>query len=383
MTNSLRPSPLINIDPADLKSYSIVRAINSMLTPSSQRRSTIEHAISDAIAQQIGRTPQGMFVPTSLRIDHQAADRIALAMGRSSPIATSGSGGALVGQEFLIGSLIDALRAASRVIGLGATVIGGMKGNVAIPRMNTTSTLEWIAPEGSDIPESEGTFSQVNMVPKTAASYAMITRGLLAAASMDVEFALRRDFARTFAAGIDLAAIAGTGANGQPTGLLNSAGIQSVAIGANGGPLTYDAMVALETSLANANADQHDPAYLTNSKQVAAMRNLVDGNGRPLWNYYPDPDQQPAKAPGHFNGYRTARSNNAPGNLTKGTGTNLSAVIFANWSDLIIADWGVLEIAVNPNGPGFASGGVEIRAMQSVDVAVARPLSFVAITDAA
>ncbi|MDE8343967.1 MAG: phage major capsid protein, partial [Acidocella sp.] len=77
-----------------------------------------------------------------------------------------------------------------------------------------------------------------------------------------------------------------------------------------------------------------------------------------------------------------ARSNQVPSNLTKGTGTNLSAVIFGNWSDLIIGEWGVLEILPNPYGAGFNSGSIDIRALQSVDVNVRHVASFAAVTDA-
>jgi hypothetical protein len=70
-----------------------------------------------------------------------------------------------------------------------------------------------------------------------------------------------------------------------------------------------------------------------------------------------------------------------PGDLTKGTGTNLSALIFGNFNDLIIGEWGSVEILVNPYGAGFTSGDVAIRIMQTIDIAFRQVVSFAAITD--
>ncbi len=71
-----------------------------------------------------------------------------------------------------------------------------------------------------------------------------------------------------------------------------------------------------------------------------------------------------------------------PGNLTKGTGTNLSAIIFGLWSDLIIADWGYLELIPNPYGVGYSSGTLEVVALLYADIGVRHPESFAAIVDA-
>jgi hypothetical protein len=80
-------------------------------------------------------------------------------------------------------------------------------------------------------------------------------------------------------------------------------------------------------------------------------------------------------------GYQLACTNQVPGDLTKGTGTNLSALIFGNFNDLIIGEWGSVEILVNPYGAGYNTGDVDIRVMQTIDVAFRRVVSFAAITD--
>ena len=72
---------------------------------------------------------------------------------------------------------------------------------------------------------------------------------------------------------------------------------------------------------------------------------------------------------------------NVPSNLTKGTGTNLSAVINGNFADLLIGMLGQLEILVDPY-TDFAEGTVGVPALQSIDIAVRHAESFAAMQEA-
>jgi HK97 family phage major capsid protein len=70
-----------------------------------------------------------------------------------------------------------------------------------------------------------------------------------------------------------------------------------------------------------------------------------------------------------------------PSNLTKGSGTNLSAILFGNFSDLMIGMWGGLDLQVDPY-TGGAAGTVRVRVLQDVDVAVRYVESFSKMVDA-
>ena len=80
-------------------------------------------------------------------------------------------------------------------------------------------------------------------------------------------------------------------------------------------------------------------------------------------------------------GWRFEVSNNVPSNLTKGSGTNLSAVIYGNFADLLIGLYGTLEILVDPY-TDFAKGTTGVRALQTIDIAVRHAESFAAMQDA-
>ena len=63
------------------------------------------------------------------------------------------------------------------------------------------------------------------------------------------------------------------------------------------------------------------------------------------------------------------------------SGTGLSALIYGNFSDLLIGMFGQLEILVDPY-TDFAKGTVGVRALQSIDIAVRHAESFAAMQDA-
>jgi hypothetical protein len=50
-------------------------------------------------------------------------------------------------------------------------------------------------------------------------------------------------------------------------------------------------------------------------------------------------------------------------------------LLFGNFGDLIIGQWGVLDVLVDPYTLG-TSGGIRIRLMQDVDIAVRHAESF-------
>ncbi|MFM6052928.1 MAG: phage major capsid protein, partial [Sphaerospermopsis kisseleviana] len=153
---------------------------------------------------------------------------------------------------------------------------------------------------------------------------------------------------------------------GQPTGILNQANVPTVALGTNGAAPTWASIVQMETELAQDNADVGSLGYLTNAKVrgklKTTVKNPVGTDSDWIWENGTDP------VIGMLNGYMAGVSNQVPSNLTKGTGTNLSAIIFGNFADILIGEWGVLEILPNPYGSGYDSGSIEIRALQTVDV---------------
>lgn len=355
------PTADIGMTQKEARQFSFLRAINAIANPGdrkAQEAAAFEREASDAVAAKMGRSAQGFFVPSDVQ-------------KRDLTVATAASAGNLVATELHSQSFIDLLRNKMMVTAMGAKLLTGLQGNIAIPRQTGGATAYWVA-EGNAPTESAQTVDQVAMSPKTVGAYTDISRKLLLQSSIDVEQFVRTDLATVLALAIDLAAIAGTGLNNQPKGVLASSGIGAVVGGANGLEPTWAQIVALETAVAVANADVGSMGYLTNAKVRGKLKTTskVAGQTGFIW-----------EDGGTVNGYRAGVTNQVPSNLTKGTGTNLSAIIFGNWADLVIGQWGVLDLMVDPYSQS-TSGTVRVVALQDVDVALRNAVSFAAMQDA-
>lgn len=296
---------------------------------------------------------------------------------RDLTVGSATAGGNLVATELLGSSFIELLRNAMVIDKLGVTWLRDLNGNIAIPSQTGAGTGYWVA-ENVAATESAQTVGQVTMSPKTVGAFTDYSRRLLLQSSIDVEAFVRADLAMVIGLAMQLAAIQGGGSN-EPTGIIATSGIGSVAGGTNGAAPTYAHMVDLETALGNANADAGNLAYLTNSKVRGKLRKteeFASTNGRPVWTSMPG-----MPGVGEVLGYSAYVSNSVPSDLTKGTASGVcSATIFGNWSDLLIGMWGGLDVMLDPYA-GATAGTKRVIALQDCDVAVRHVASFAAMLD--
>lgn len=344
----------------EMRSFSLVRAIASQV-PNLGVDAGRERELSAEVARRSGRTFQGMAVPMSVFLQ-PVEQRV---MTTTAPGVGAGSN--LIAADYRPGDYIDLLRNALVVRQLGARVLSGLVGNIAIPRLKQDATAAWVG-ENQAIPTSDMAFGQLGMAPKHVGARTEFSRQLLQQSSPDIEALIRSDFATVLAAEVDRAAINGSGTAPEPCGILNTPGIGSVSLGTNGGALTFDAVADLQGAVDDTNVS--GGAFLTNTKVRRQAAKMKDANGVPLG------------ISTVFQGSQPAISNNVPFNLTKGTGNGLSALIYGNWSDLLLGYWSEFDLLVNPFAEeAYAKGNVQVRGMVTMDVAVRYPQSFAAITD--
>jgi len=361
--------------------YSMVRAINACINKD-WKGAGFERECSVEIAKRSGRgESQGFYLPLNIPFYTDARGASQDMQQRAQyAVNAAATGGVLVQTNLLAGSFIEILRNRAMVLKLGATLLSGLTGNVDIPRRSGATGTYWVG-EGANITESEATFEKVGFTPRTLGAYSIMTRNMLIQGTPDIEMLTRNDFMAVIALGIDLAAISGTGAAGQPLGIVNTSGTGSVVGGANGANITLDNLIDLETQVTAANVPEDTLAYLFNAKTIGSLKKLKATTGQYLWTN--NPIGVRTGTPGEINGYMAARSNQMRSTLTKGaSGAVCSELIFGAWAELFIAEWGVMEVLPNPYGAGYKSGGVEIRAMQTVDVAPRHQASFAVMSDA-
>lgn len=299
-------------------------------------------------------------------------------MQRDLLVGTPTAGGNLVQTDLMSQDFIALLRNRMMVARMGARIMSGLEGNVAIPRQSGGGTFYWVA-ENSAITESQQTVDQVSLTPKTGGAFTDFSRKLMLQSSIDVEMMVRDDLVSIIALGVDLAALHGTGASNQPTGLASTAGINSVALGTNGLAPTWASIVQMETEVAVDNADIGNLGYLTNAKVRGKLKTTEKASttGMFIWQ-----DGPVGEGFGSMNGYRAGVSNQVRSDLVKGSsGAVCSGIFFGNWADLIIGQWSGIDLLVDPYTGGTA-GTVRVIGMQDLDIAVRQPSSFAYIADA-
>lgn len=359
----------LGLSEKEQRQYSLVRAINAVAFGMSEGAG-FELECSNEIAKRIGRPTNGFFMPVrDLKAKLNLSQRDTYAVGANP------TGGFTVQTDLLEQEFIDLLRNRAMVMQLGASMMSGLVGNVDIPGQATAATSYWIG-EGNDLTQSEGTFKQIPLRMKTVGALSRYTRTMMMQSSIDIEAFIRNDFASIIALAIDTAAISGTGLSNQPRGILNTSGVGSVALGGAGGQPTWGSIVGLIREIAIDNANLGGTAWLTNPQVMSKLMTTPIQSGGTEGNFL-------LKEPGNsLCGYPFYVTNQIPANLTKGGGTNLSALILGNWPQLLIGEWGVFEVLANPYSSNvFPSGSVEVRCMQSVDINIRNPESFAVITD--
>lgn len=326
--------------------YSLSRALLAVGTDASP--SGYEAEIDQAMRREFKiepRTNGGIFIPTGV------------ALTRDLTAGTPSAGGYLVGTDNIGESFIDLLRNKLVAVAMGAQLMTGLRGNVTIPKQSASATAYWLANESTTITESQPTLGQVALSPKNVGAYTEFSRQLLLQSNPSVDRMIANDLARVVGLAIDAASINGSGASGQPTGIINTAGIGAVV----GTSIDYAKVLEFQTDVAAANALIDGPTcgYVTTPTVAGLLkqRYAVASTYSPLW--------EGNLVEGKVAGMRAMASGQMPA----------GSMLFGDWSQLILGEWGMLEIASNPFA-NFQSGLIGIRAMQTVDIAVRMPGAF-------
>lgn len=347
--------------------FSVVRLVRALANPSdraAREAAAFEFEASEAALRAQGRGLRGNAQAT-IPLD------VLYSAQRDLIVATSTMGGYTVGTDMMGGSFIDVLRNTTYVVAAGATVLSGLNGAIAIPSKTSGATSYWVA-EGTAPTEGAIVFGQVTMTPKTVGAWVDFSRKLMLQSSIDVEAMVRNDLYASLGLEIDRSALNGAGTGSEPSGILASTSVGTSTIGAQGGTPTWASIVELETLVAAGNADRGRTAYFFNSKTRGKLKTVVKSTSA-VAGFIWEPDNT-------VNGYQTYVTNQLPSNLTKGTTTGQSAAIFGNWQDLMIGQWGGLDLLVDPY-TASNTGTVRVVALQDVDIAIRRAASFAVAKD--
>jgi HK97 family phage major capsid protein len=352
-TTAPAPKPAPSAAPAvhtrDERPYSILRAIRASAARS-WTGAEVERRASDELAELLGREPQethGLLVPYRALLPVGAETRD---IGKVAPTTY---GAALVATDLMPQEFIELLRNQTLVVQAGARLLPNLVGDVDIPRQSAGAVAGWVATEGGDVGEDEVETEAVSLSPKTVGIRTDMTRRMVKQSSIGLEDLVREDIRGAIGIAVDAGAISGTGASGQPTGVINTSGVGTVT---TSGTPTWPLIVEFETDVESANALQGRLAWMTRSAVKGELKTTVKESGQAVYLMGED---------GVMNGYPSFITEQVPA----------QTLIFGNWAEILIGMWGGLDLFADPYTLGD-SGGLVVRGFQDIDVAVRHGASF-------
>ena len=295
---------------------------------------------------------------------------------KDTPLTSgSTSGGYWIGAEFLPAEFIGYYGAAQICRQAGCRVLPCTGTPVNIPKMTAGVTVSWLA-ENAASTKTDATPGQLQLSPNLAVARTQISKTLFRTSSGAAETLLRQDMGTALGRKVDLGILEGAGTN-EPTGMSNTSSIGTVA--ASSGAITIAMLRDQELDLQTANARFVKPAYLMHPRTWHAICEIVKATT--ARDFVMAVDRQPSEGVGrNILGYPVYLSTQI--SITNGTAGNEANVFFVDMDDIILAEWGGIEIeATDTGGDAFAEYAIEVRAVAQVDVGVRNAGSISLISD--
>jgi HK97 family phage major capsid protein len=299
----------------------------------------------------------------------------ATALTPANAAQASGFGQQLVGSTYMPERLVDALWNKTFLDKVGADKMLGLTGNASFPVINSNMVATFVA-ETADIgaPQALGT------AVKTVSPKELIVKGAYSKQAFiqtqpNIEAKIIDQIFQAIAQKLDAAVLSNSGTTLSTTGLLNDI-TNVVAMGTNGLAITdLASFVALRKLLIANKVDADQAKLLISSALYESLSTTKKTSADTASNFMINEGQKTIK------GNELVWSQNVPSNLVKGTsGAVCSAAILGNFSDLLIAQWGNIEVAIDPYTAADTSQ-VVVRSYSFWDAAIKRVESFAVIKD--
>lgn len=249
-------------------------------------------------------------------------------MMRAQDAATAATAGNLIATN-LDTTLIPALRPKTVLAQLGAMTMNGLIGNLDLPAGDGIASATWEG-ETDDNANTDPSTRLVQLRPNRLAAKTTLSKQLLIQSSFSAEQWVRSELENAVARAVDSAGIQGN--SGNIDGILGTSGVSDITFG---GAVTRAKLINLITKVAVENADVQKMGFLMNPIIKGELQNLETDSGSGLF---------VMDRANELFGYQVGVSTLVPTNIA----STKTAVIFGNFADLIIANWGGIDITVDP-----------------------------------
>ena len=360
------PASIVDAPVKEKRSYSLGRMVQAQIT-GDWRKAGFEREINDEISKRVGKDAQGYYVP-----DFAWQQR-----GPLSTAATGGSGSEVVFDDFVPTEhrgdmFIEALRARQVLGGLGTTYMSGLTSRIKMPKLATGANAAFVE-ELADVTDGAGTDGGVTLQPRTMGAFVDMSRLLMLESVPAIEQIIRNDLLASAADRTEFYAIQGSGSGGQPTGILNTSGINNLDIssGTDVDALTWADVIALVKLVEEDNGivNQAAAGFLSHPAVKAKLASTAKVSSTDSVQILDAPWTE-------LYGQPIAFTSNVPTTLDPGDGGNdASALIYGDFSQLMIASFGAPSILVDPYSNSKA-GTVRMVLHAELDVGVRNAVSF-------
>lgn len=307
--------------------------------------------------------------------DQEARGRLLKGLeGKAMTEGTASAGGYLVQPEVL--SELITLREQAAVLRPLFSAINVNTNSIEVSSVTGGMTAGWVA-ELASKPAADLTFGQITASVFTAAGLGVVSNQLLADASPSIDSLVTADIAKRLATLEEVAFIDGDG-SGKPTGILNTAGVNSTTLTSTTIPDLLDAVVDAITNIRN--NYEGNPSHIVmhprtwarimKARESSAPSTYLIGAGSTAFGRRAN-DPLPV---GELFGYPVVLTKNMP--ITKGAGSNESRIIVGAFNEGLILDRQGVTVDQSPH-VYFTTNQTVFRAEERVGFTAARyPKAF-------
>jgi len=313
------------------------------------------------------------FAPLEYEMCSAAAGTLDSAVVTKDMVTTVDSlGGFIVPNQVMSAQIIPLLQAAIVAYDAGTVRMGGLTGSpVQIPKITGATTAYWLG-EVEAVTSGDMSFGQIDLYPHDVFALCTLSNRLIELGAPGAEQLVRSQLARDIGLKIDAAVFNGTGAAGQPTGIFNTSGINTVStVTALNLATAYGKMMEMETELLKDNAQTVGEFVWamspTNFQNLRQQQDLVSSSVNV------QPKNRPFIDAGKIErilGHRYVISTQLPD----------TKILLGAFAASMVAEWGTMVLAASREGTNFTKRQTQILAGMTVDVGVRYPEAFCAGT---
>lgn len=305
----------------------------------------------------------------------ESVDSLTPAQRKALNVGADSDGGWFMPNEVLRDAIIAPLQEETIIFELGASQMTGLIGTIEMVKNEGGAEAYHLDFESEErATASQDSFEGLRMVPHSMAARTVVTHGMMKQTVLSVESYIRDRMAQRFARRLNRTAFLGIAAGSEPRGIFEVAGVNTAdftSVVANGASQTItDVLDEMWFAPMEANYSALGGARSGWAMEVAVHRNLngcKDADGRKLLT---DPTNSGPVQSIYGAPLRSTQS------LQNAVTTEQRLVYSADWREMVVGMWGVLQFRVGTEGEDLSRGRTTVVGIMDYDVGIKEPAAF-------